>query len=167
MHTNAEADLVLEIKLSLFTAHHASVQSPVQGEDSLPGTCKMRERVTQKGKTAPGQRGGEGAVEQGTSAHRGLEILGTEVGSTKCLRPATGWDPCVCAQCTSELGTGLGHGTGDTDLERATVCTDGGVRSSTASHGYGMDLISVQLVEESHAPSVLMKLGSEGVFMFR
>ena len=33
---------------------------------------------------------GEGAVQKGTSGHRGLEISGTEVGNTKCLRPATG-----------------------------------------------------------------------------
>ena len=66
----------------------------------MPGTCKMRLQAARSGTEGKSHseglnpslvRGeGDGAVQKGTSGHRGLEISGTEVGNTKCLRPATG-----------------------------------------------------------------------------
>ena len=122
----------------------------------MPGTCKMRLQAARSGTKGKSHseglvRGeGEGAVEEG-----GERSWGQQLETQSVLRRLLVGPVCVCvcvcarAHCISELETGLHHDTGDTDLERPTVCPDDWVRSLTSSHGYYMDLISIPLVEES------------------
>lgn len=111
MHTNAEVDLVVKIKLLITSVRMCFQSSSIScARQGVPGW-------------APEKRSRDGRREHRT---QGLQLLRTAVGNTVLCCPSVG-------SLGVGLETGLSHDSGDTSLERLKVCTNDCARSLTPS----------------------------------